>query len=200
MCLGIREAIKDTAQWHPLYLWIDLQDFVTKNYFLSLKIINKILRKKISFLKNAEVSICNFKQARRIQSQWTPSREEYFWVCTRCGARQCEPHLPPSWSSPAAWAVSPSDLLTTHWYMPRSSLVIPLSRKCSVCLPLPGIGRPSLYQVMKCAPAWGWMLTSQRNSALPPRWTLKSTGVTSTWSGAATTNLSESIEEKNLCD
>lgn len=98
-------------------------------------------------------------------------------------------YIPPSWSSADAWAVSPSDLLTMHWYMPRSSLPIPLSFSNSDCLPVPGSCRPSLYHVIKCGPACGCVPTSHLNSALPPKWTLSNGGVTSTWRGAVTINL-----------
>lgn len=98
-------------------------------------------------------------------------------------------YVPPNWSSADAWAVSPSDLLTMHWYMPRSSLPIPLSLSNSDCLPDPGSCLPSLYHVTKCGPACGCVPTSHLNSALPPKWTLSNIGVTSTWRGAVTINL-----------
>lgn len=98
-------------------------------------------------------------------------------------------YIPPNCSSAEACAVSPSDRLTIHWYIPRSSLLIPFSFNNSDCLPVPGSCRPSLYQVIKCGPACGCVLTSHLNSALPPKWTLSSGGVTSTCNGAVTISL-----------
>lgn len=99
------------------------------------------------------------------------------------------PYVPPNCSSAEACAVSPSARLTIHWYIPRSSLLIPFSLNNSDCLPEPGSWRPSLYQVTKCGPACGCVLTSHLNSALPPKWTLNNGGVTSMCSGAVTMSL-----------
>lgn len=92
--------------------------------------------------------------------------------------------LPPNCNSADAWNVSLSWRRTTHWYIPLSSRltldmirVSPNRADCGNC-------RPSLYHVMCCKPVdMPLLVMTQRNSAVPPMWTLSTFGTMSTCSG-----------------
>lgn len=96
-------------------------------------------------------------------------------------------YLPPSCSSADAWNESPSCRRTTHWYIPLSSRVTPVTCRVSPTRPELGSCRPSLNHVICCGPAFiPLAVTRHRNSAVPPIWTLSTFGDISTWIGVDT--------------